>query len=122
MPSDWEENFANDFMQHLIESGYIYEVGQDENGEALYQTTEEFREAYPEMFAEQIAETNQTINELWMLGLVDVTVSEETNDWVVIPNKKTMRCDVKELTSDQRNIITQLRYRILLEDYGKIED
>ena len=100
-------------MEDLIENGYIVPTGFDDNGDMLYQTTEIFREDFPDMFAEQIAETNQTVYELWMLGLVDVTVKEEVNDWVVIVNDKTMTCSLEGLTTEQRNIINQLRYKSL---------
>lgn len=108
---DFSEDGMDRLMEDLIEEGYIYEVGIDDSGDPLYQTTEKFREDFPEMFAEQIAETNNTIYSLWMLGLVDVTVKEETNDWIVLTNEKTMNCDTSELTQEERNIIMQLRYR-----------
>ena len=65
------------------------------------------------MFEEQISETNITIYELWMMGLLDVTVKEEINDWVVIVTDKTMNCDLSTLSQDQKNVILQLRYKTL---------
>jgi hypothetical protein len=97
----------------LIEDGYLLETGLDENGEALYQTTSKFSEDFPDMFEEQISETNITIYELWMMGLLDVTVKEEINDWVVIVTDKTMNCDLSTLSQDQKNVILQLRYKTL---------
>ena len=73
----------------------------------------QFSEFANEMFAEQIADTNRIIYDLWMLGLVDVTVKEEVNDWIVLTTDKTMNCDVDQLTPEQRNIIMQLRYKTL---------
>jgi len=110
---DFDQDRLDDLMRYLIEDGYLLETGLDENGEALYQTTQKFSEDFPDMFEEQISETNVTIYELWMMGLLDVTVKEEINDWVVIVTDKTMDCDLSTLTQDQKNVILQLRYKTL---------
>lgn len=110
---DFDQDKLDDLMRYLIEDGYLLETGLDENGEALYQTTSKFSENFPDMFEEQISETNITIYELWMMGLLDVTVKEEINDWVVIVTDKTMNCDLSTLTQDQKNVILQLRYKTL---------
>jgi hypothetical protein len=110
---DFDQDRLDDLMKYLIEDGYLLETGLDENGEALYQTTHKFSENFPDMFQEQISETNITIYELWMMGLLDVTVKEEINDWVVIVTEKTMDCDLSTLTQDQKNVILQLRYKTL---------
>ena len=110
---DFDQDKLDDLMRYLIEDGYLLETGLDENGEALYQTTNKFSENFPDMFEEQISETNITIYELWMMGLLDVTVKEEINDWVVIVTDKTMNCDLSTLSQDQKNVILQLRYKTL---------
>ena len=110
---DFDQDKLDDLMRYLIEDGYLLETGLDENGEALYQTTSKFSENFPDMFEEQISETNITIYELWMMGLLDVTVKEEINDWVVIVTEKTMNCDLSTLSQDQKNVILQLRYKTL---------
>jgi hypothetical protein len=110
---DFDQDKLDDLMRYLIEDGYLLETGLDENGEALYQTTNKFSENFPDMFEEQISETNITIYELWMMGLLDVTVKEEINDWVVIVTEKTMNCDLSTLSQDQKNVILQLRYKTL---------
>jgi len=110
---DFDQDRLDDLMRYLIEDGYLLETGLDENGEALYQTTQKFSEDFPDMFEEQISETNITIYELWMMGLLDVTVKEEINDWVVIVTDKTMNCDLSTLSQDQKNVILQLRYKTL---------
>jgi hypothetical protein len=110
---DFDQDKLDDLMRYLIEDGYLIETGLDENGEALYQTTSKFSEDFPDMFEEQISETNITIYELWMMGLLDVTVKEEINDWVVIVTDKTMNCDLSTLSQDQKNVILQLRYKTL---------
>jgi hypothetical protein len=110
---DFDQDRLDDLMRYLIEDGYLLETGLDENGEALYQTTQKFSEDFPDMFEEQISETNITIYELWMMGLLDVTVKEDINDWVVIVTDKTMNCDLSTLTQDQKNVILQLRYKTL---------
>jgi hypothetical protein len=110
---DFDQDRLDDLMKYLIEDGYLLETGLDENGEALYQTTSKFSENFPDMFQEQISETNITIYELWMMGLLDVTVKEEINDWVVIVTEKTMNCDLSTLSQDQKNVILQLRYKTL---------
>ena len=110
---DFDQDRLDDLMRYLIEDGYLLETGLDENGEALYQTTSKFSENFPDMFEEQISETNITIYELWMMGLLDVTVKEEINDWVVIVTEKTMDCDLSTLTPDQKNVILQLIYKTL---------
>ncbi len=124
MPFDdedfYEEEFdqekLDDIMEYLIQDGYLLETGLDENGEALYQTTQKFSRDFPDMFQEQISETNVTIYELWMMGLLDVTVREDVNDWVVIVTDKTMNCDLDLLTRDQKNVIMQLRYKTLYSE------
>jgi len=110
---DFDQDRLDDLMRYLIEDGYLLETGLDENGEALYQTTQKFSEDFPDMFEEQISETNITIYELWMMGLLDVTVKEDINDWVVIVTDKTMNCDLSTLSQDQKNVILQLRYKTL---------
>lgn len=110
---DFDQDRLDNLMRYLIEDGYLLETGLDENGEALYQTTQKFSKDFPDMFEEQISETNITIYELWMMGLLDVTVKEEINDWVVIVTDKTMNCDLVTLTQDQKNVILQLRYKTL---------
>jgi len=110
---EFDQEKLDELMNHLIEDGYLLETGMDQNGEALYQTTSKFSEDFPDMFQEQISETNVTIYELWMMGLLDVTVREDVNDWVVIVTDKTMTCDLSELSQDQKNVILQLRYKTL---------
>jgi len=110
---DFDQDRLDDIMKYLIEDGYLLETGLDQNGEVLYQTTQKFSKDFPDMFEEQIAETNIIIYELWMMGLLDVTVKEDVNDWVVIVNDKTMNCDLGPLTQDQKNVILQLRYKTL---------
>lgn len=99
------------FIESLVQLGYIKPVGFDDEGEILYQATESFKSEFPEIFKEQIAETNNVMYELWCMGLVDITVKEEINDWIVMPNDKTFTCDLDTLTSQQKNLIKQLRYR-----------
>ena len=113
---DFDQDKLDDLMRHLIEDGYLLETGLDQNGEVLYQTTQKFSKDFPDMFEEQIAETNIIIYELWMMGLLDVTVKEDVNDWVVIVNDKTMTCDLGPLTQDQKNVILQLRYKTLYSE------
>ena len=113
---DFDQDKLDDLMRHLIEDGYLLETGLDQNGEVLYQTTQKFSKDFPDMFEEQIAETNIIIYELWMMGLLDVTVKEDVNDWVVIVNDKTMNCDLGPLTQDQKNVILQLRYKTLYSE------
>jgi hypothetical protein len=113
---DFDEDYLDEMMMALIEDGYLHPSGVDDNGDPLYQTTQKFREDFPDMFAEQIADTNRIIYDLWMLGLVDVTVKEEVNDWIVLTTDKTMNCDVDQLTPEQRNIIMQLRYKTLYSE------
>ena len=113
---DFDQDRLDDLMKYLIEDGYLLETGLDQNGEALYQTTPKFSKDFPDMFEEQIAETNTIIYELWMMGLLDVTVKEDVNDWVVIVNDKTMNCDLGPLTEDQKNVILQLRYKTLYSE------
>ena len=113
---DFDQDRLDDLMRYLIEDGYLLETGLDNNGEALYQTTSKFSQDFPDMFEEQIAETNIIIYELWMMGLLDVTVKEDNNDWVVIVNDKTMNCDLGPLTQDQKNVILQLRYKTLYSE------
>jgi hypothetical protein len=117
---DFDQDRLDDIMKYLIEDGYLLETGLDQNGEALYQTTQKFSKDFPDMFEEQIAETNVTIYELWMMGLLDVTVREDVNDWVVIVTDKTMNCDLGPLTQDQKNVILQLRYKTLYSEDGTI--
>lgn len=113
---DFDQDRLDDLMRYLIQDGYLLETGLDENGEALYQTTPKFSQDFPDMFEEQISETNITIYELWMMGLLDVTVKEDVNDWVVIVTDKTMSCDLSTLTQDQKNVILQLRYKTLYSE------
>jgi hypothetical protein len=113
---DFDQEKLDDIMEYLIQDGYLLETGLDENGEALYQTTQKFSRDFPDMFQEQISETNVTIYELWMMGLLDVTVREDVNDWVVIVTDKTMNCDLDLLTRDQKNVIMQLRYKTLYSE------
>lgn len=113
---DFDQDRLDEIMKYLIEDGYLLPTGLDDNGEALYQTTPKFSQDFPDMFEEQIAETNIIIYELWMLGLLDVTVKEEVNDWVVMVNEKTMTCDLDQLTQDQKNVILQLRYKTLYSE------
>lgn len=124
MPSDFDDysdEELDSLMEELIEEGYLIPTGFDDEGKILYQTTQRFREDFPEMFAEQIAETNNTVYELWTLGLVDVTVKEDINDWIVLTNKNTMTCDLNGLSKEQRNVILQLRYKQGYWDSGNVE-
>lgn len=111
MQFDPDDEEINELIQDLIDEGYIEPVGFSDSGEVLYKTNEKFKNDFPEMFAEQVAETNKIMYELWVLGLVDITVKEDINDWVVYPNNKTFSCDTEQLTPEQKNIIMQLRYR-----------
>lgn len=113
---DFDQDRLDEIMQYLIEDGYLLPSGVDDNGDLLYQTTPKFSQDFPDMFEEQIAETNIIIYELWMLGLLDVTVREDVNDWIVMVNEKTMNCDLDQLTKDQKNVILQLRYKTLYSE------
>lgn len=106
---DGEDEEMSEIIDGLVEDGYLIQVGYDPEGKPLYQTTPEFREVFPEFYEEQIRDTNETIFELWNMGLLDMTVKEEINDWVVIPNEKTYSCSLDGLTSHQQNMINYIR-------------
>ena len=105
---DPDDEKMSEIIDKLIEEGYLVHIGYD-GEEPLYQTTPKFRKEFPEFYEEQIKETNEVIFELWNMGLVDMTVKEDINDWVVIPNEKTYKCSIKGLTKPQRNMIKYLR-------------
>jgi len=104
-----DDEEMSQIIDNLVKDGYLIKMGYDGNDEPLYQTTPKFRKQFPEFYEDQIKETNETIFELWNMGLVDMTVKEEINDWVVIPNEKTYSCDLDSLTSHQQNMINYIR-------------
>ena len=103
-----EEDF-DQYMDYLIEGGYIIQIGYDKNNKPLYKTTKKFLEIFPDFYDEQIEKANKVVFELWELGLIDVTVKEEINDWVVMPNEKTFSCDLDNLTEEQYDLMTYIR-------------
>jgi hypothetical protein len=106
---DRDDEEMSEIIDGLIEDGYLIQVGYDSKDKPLYQTTPKFREAFPDFYDEQIKETNETVFELWNMGLIDMTVKEEINDWVVIPNKRTYETSLDGLTDQQRNMINYIR-------------
>lgn len=106
---DNDDDEMAEMIEQLVKDGYLTKMGYDENDEPLYQTTPKFRSEFPDFYEQQIKETNETIFELWNMGLVDMTVKEDINDWVVMPNSKTFTCNLKGLTSQQQNLINYIR-------------
>lgn len=104
-----EEEEMNKIIDELVNDGYIVPIGKNEDGEVLYQTTPKFRKQYPDFYKKQIEDSNEIVFQLWKMGLIDMTVKEDINDWVVLPNKKTFSCDVSKLTKEQAEMILYIR-------------
>ena len=111
---DFDQDRLDDLMRYLIEDGYLLETGLDEKWRSLVPNyTKSLAKIFQICLKNKYPKLNITIYELWMMGLLDVTVKEEINDWVVIVTDKTMNCDLSTLSQDQKNVILQLRYKTL---------
>ncbi|NDB84213.1 MAG: hypothetical protein EB127_16090 [Alphaproteobacteria bacterium] len=106
-----DDDEMTEIINQLVKDGYLIKMGYDENDEPLYQTTKKFRSTFPEFYEEQIKETNEVIFQLWNMGLIDMTVKEEINEWIVMPNNNTYSCNLESLTKQQRSLINYIRQK-----------
>lgn len=75
---DSEDSKISEIFEMLEETGALEMTGVNRDGEPVYRITEKCREVFPELMAFHQAELNETANELWQLGVVDVIFRENT--------------------------------------------
>jgi len=63
---------ADQLFSLLLESGAIQLVGMDESGEPTYRVTGKCEEIFPEFFDYHHQMMNQTANELWQMGVIEM--------------------------------------------------
>lgn len=75
---DSEDSRIEEIFALLEETGALEMTGLNRSGEPVYRITEKCKEVFPELLAFHQAELNETANELWQLGVVDIVFKEET--------------------------------------------
>lgn len=115
MPSE-EENI----IDYLIEMGIIIPLGySDELGQEMYRVTDAAEEMFPEFFAEQMRELNETIFDLWNLDLIDI-VFDDGGEPLVGLNKNST--DKEKIEAIENKELRGAMYGILLafvDKFGK---
>lgn len=76
-----EDERVDRLFNYLVEEGALELISIDpESEEPLYRITPKCREILPELYEEFQSETNQTIFDLWQLGIIDVRFGEHNGD------------------------------------------
>jgi len=79
---DFEENASNEDASEqlfalLLESGAIELVGVADGGEPTYRVTEKCRDIFPEFYEFHLQSMNNTANELWQLGVIEMSFTAQ---------------------------------------------
>ena len=106
---DSEDSRINEIFALLEETGALEMTGLNRSGEPVYRITEKCKEVFPELLAFHQAELNETANELWQLGVVDVIFRESTYA-VGFTNQNYLKwLEIKdELTNEQKDFLDVL--------------
>ena len=75
---DSDDSRINEIFNLLEETGALVMIGLNRNGEPVYKITDKCKEVFPELLAFHQAELNETANELWQLGVVDIVFKQDT--------------------------------------------
>ena len=70
--SSSNEEAAEQLFSLLLESGAIELTGVDQTGEPTYRVTAKCEEVFPEFFEFHNRMMNQTANELWQMGVIEM--------------------------------------------------
>jgi len=72
MESSENGDVAEQLFSLLLESGAIELTGVDQQGEPTYRVTAKCEEVFPEFFDFHHRMMNQTANELWQMGVIEM--------------------------------------------------
>lgn len=107
-----EEERIDQLFNYLVEEGALELISIDPTSqEPLYRITPKCQEILPELYEEFQSETNETIFDLWQLGIVDMMFGDSNQEdkiklsqgWQSIFEEKQ-----KELTSSHKNLVYNL--------------
>ena len=73
MSTPSNEEAADHIFSILIETGAIELVGLDTVGEPTYKITKKCEDVFPEFYAFHLQMMNGAVNELWQMGVVEMT-------------------------------------------------
>lgn len=96
----------DDSLEQMIEDGSLIEVGMDDNGDALYQMVpERCQVLHPKVWKEQYSQFLSNVNELWQLGYIDVTFSDDDveialNEMSVVPGD--------DLSDEMKHVLSEI--------------
>jgi len=80
-PDEENEERVDRLFNYLVEEGALELISIDpESHEPLYRITPKCQEVLPELYEEFKSETNETIFELWQLGIVDMKFADKTEN------------------------------------------
>lgn len=70
----------SDLIKHLLEDGSMIEAGVSESGEPLYSFTNMFQVNHPGLYEKAYKDFLEDIDELWLLGFLEISVGKEKED------------------------------------------
>ena len=103
-----EEEKISEIFGVLEETGAIEWIGLDQEGEPVYRITEKCKDVFPEFYAMYRQEVNQTANDLWQLGLVDITFNTDQSVSIRFTSENYSRYrQLKDTLTDEQRIFLE---------------
>lgn len=96
----------DDSLEQMIEDGSLVEVGIDDNGDILYQMVpEKCQVLHPKVWKEQYSQFLSNVNELWQLGYIDVTFSDDDVE-IALNDMSTAPGD--DLSYEMKHVLSEI--------------
>jgi hypothetical protein len=102
MTPEEQEAVTDEVWRTLIETGCLVFSGYDHQGEPTYRVTERCREFFPELFEMHQSDVNATAFELWKLGVIDITFTENSESIGISPANYARLREVSHLLDDDQ--------------------
>lgn len=97
---------ADHIFSVLMETGAIELIGLDSAGEPTYRITRKCEDVFPEFYAFHTRMMNQTVNELWQLGVIEMSFTAKGETVSLGPQNYARLQEVKDdLTEEQIDML-----------------
>lgn len=125
-----EEERVDRLFNYLVEEGALELISiHPESHEPLYRITPKCEEILPELYYDLQSNMNETIFDLWQLGIIDVKFAEKNGDDMMrlssnwhdpfMQNKETLTSEHKDLVYNLVDDASLIRELEKLYDEGK---
>lgn len=83
-------------------------MGLDQTGEPVYRITEKCKDVFPEFYSMYQEEINQTTNELWQLGVVEIMFNTDTSVNVKFTSNNYLKYrEVSHLLTEEQKLVLE---------------